>query len=119
MVSAGILHAGVDKLGSVIIRLRLPTGSRVKKSEAKNHHVALGAAALLAPAVLTSYVLGTWALAADLRMAGAFGIRRGFFSHWQVWMGLAGVLHVAAVTLNRYGHGQGFSVPFYRGQTRD
>ncbi len=70
--------------------------------------MALGAAALLAPAVLTSYVpQDVGSLAADLAAWPAtFGTSAGVFSALgEFWMGL-GAAYVAAVTLNRYGHGQ-------------
>lgn len=51
-----------------------------------------------------SYVLGFWALGADIGVTGGFGIDRGIFSHWQSWLALAGVLNLGAIVLNRYGH---------------
>ena len=88
----------------MVVRVRLRTGRRVSRKPGKNRHVALAFAALLWPGVLTSYVLGVWRLAADLGMAGGFGIENGLFSHWQTWLALAGALNVVAIVLNRYGH---------------
>ena len=48
-------------------------------------------------------VLGVWRLGADLKWTGAFAISRGLFSHWQVWIALAGLLETCASMLNRYG----------------
>jgi hypothetical protein len=56
------------------------------------------------PAVLMAYVLGIWRLASDLGMAGEFTIT-GLFSHWQVWIAVAALLHIGSASLNRYGRG--------------
>ena len=57
-----------------------------------------------------AYVLGIWSLASEMGMAGAFGIA-GLFSHWQVWIAIAVVLHVGSTVLTRYGRGGGLNVP--------
>jgi hypothetical protein len=62
------------------------------------------------PVVLMAYVLGIWRLASDLGMAGEFAIS-GIFSHWQVWIALAAALHIASVSLNRYGRGGSLKGP--------
>jgi hypothetical protein len=87
----------------MIVRVRFRSGPRIRRQGPKNRHVALAFAALLAPAVLMAYALGLWGLAADLRVASAFGIASGLLSHWQVWLVLAAVLHAGAAILNRYG----------------
>ncbi|HWY47448.1 MAG TPA: hypothetical protein VNX70_08700 [Bryobacteraceae bacterium] len=55
--------------------------------------------ALLTPAAVTALVLGLWRVSADLGWTEDFIIANGFFSHWQVWMALAGVLQIAAASL--------------------
>jgi len=87
----------------MLVRVQLRKGRFVSRKQGKNRHVALALAALLWPGVLATYVVGFWRLAADLGLAGGFGIARGMFSHWQVWLTLAGVLNIAALVLNRYG----------------
>jgi hypothetical protein len=72
--------------------------------------VASAAGALLIPASLMAYVLGFWRLAADMGLAAGFAIA-GLFSHWQMWIALAVVLHVTASILNRYGRAGEFKVP--------
>ena len=57
-----------------------------------------------------AYVLGLWRLASDLGVAGEFGIE-GVFSHWQIWIGLAILLHLSASSLSRYGRGGDLNVP--------
>ncbi len=51
---------------------------------------------LLAPASMVALVFGLWRLGADLAWTGTFVISDGFFSHWQVWLALAGALRLAA-----------------------
>ena len=63
----------------------------------------MAVAALLPPMALTAGVLGAWRIAADLKWANSFAISRGFFSHWQVWLGAAAALEVCSHALNRYG----------------
>jgi hypothetical protein len=87
----------------MIVRIRLETGPPIRKTTGKNRHVASAVAALLWPAIFTAYVLGVWALAAQIRVTEAFGIPQGFFSHWQVWVAGGISLHVGAAMLNRYG----------------
>ena len=95
----------------MVVRLRFRPGPRVSRRQGKNRHLALALATLLWPAALAAYVLGFWRLAADLGLAGGFGIAEGVFSHWQVWIALAGLLNVAAILLNRYGHHGLFRIP--------
>lgn len=87
----------------MVLRIRLRPVMRVSRRQGKNRHVALAFAALLWPGVLTAYVLGFWRLAADLNLAGGFGISAGVFSHWQAWVAIAFFLNIAAIVLNRYG----------------
>jgi len=88
----------------MVVRIRFGRGPQVQKTGRKNRRLALASAALLTPAAVMACVLGLWRLAADLKIAGEFGITSGVFSHWQVWLSLAAVLEWAAWALNRYGH---------------
>jgi hypothetical protein len=72
---------------------------------AKNRELASVAAALLTPAAAMALVLGVWRLGSDLKWTGEFAIRRGIFSHWQVWIAMAGLLQTCASILNRYARG--------------
>lgn len=87
----------------MVVRIRFDRGLRVKRTQRKNKHVALAAATLLSPAKVAALALGCWRLAADLRITARFAISDGLFSHWQVWVGIAGIFHVVAMALNRYG----------------
>ena len=88
------------------VRLQLGRGRPVLRATRKNRRIALGLAALLAPAALAAYVLGVWRLCTDVGIAGDFEIKQGLFSHWQVWIALGAAGNLLAVVLNRYGHGR-------------
>jgi hypothetical protein len=92
------------------IRIRLRRGQPLRRKPQKNRHVALAFGALLTPAALMAYVLGFWRLAADMGVAGAFGIS-GFFSHWQIWILLGVMLQFGGHALNRYGRDGALHVP--------
>jgi hypothetical protein len=55
--------------------------------------------ALLSPAAVVALVLGLWRVSADLGWTEEFLISNGFFSHWQVWIGLAIGLQAIATSL--------------------
>jgi len=94
----------------MICRIRLKRGRRIQRRHGKNRHVALAFGALLIPAALMAYVLGLWRLAADIGVAGAFGIT-GLFSHWQIWIVAGVVLQVVSAAFNRYGQSGDFQLP--------
>ena len=88
----------------MIVRIRFQSGPKVTQARRKNRHVALALAALLTPALLTVAALGFWRIASDLGVAGAFAIKQGLFSHWQVWFAAAVAIQFVIVVLNRYGN---------------
>jgi len=88
----------------MVVRIKLRQGPPIQRKAGKNRQVASAIGTLLMPAVLMAYVLGIWRLASDLGMAGAFTIT-GLFSHWQVWLAVAALLHIGSSSLNRYGRG--------------
>jgi hypothetical protein len=92
------------------VRIRLHTGRPIQRRAGKNRQLALAGGALLIPVSLMAYVLGFWRLAADMGMAGEFAIT-GLFSHWQMWIAVALLLHLTASVLNRYGRGEKFHMP--------
>ena len=94
----------------MIVRIRLGQGRAPRKTAGKNRHLALAIGALLIPAALMAYVLGFWRLASDIGVTREFAIR-GLFSHWQVWIFMAAILHIAATVLNRYGRAGEFHLP--------
>src|SRR5271169_3805386 len=87
----------------MVVRIRLSSGTRVRRKRRKNQHVALATASLLTPAAVMACVLAFWRLAADINATGQFPIPSGLFSHWQVWLTLAASLQFCATMLNRYG----------------
>jgi hypothetical protein len=88
----------------MMVRIKLQQGRPIQRKVGKNRLVASAIGTLLMPAVLMAYVLGIWRLASDLGMAGQFTIT-GLFSHWQVWIAIAALLHIGSSSLNRYGRG--------------
>ena len=90
----------------MVVRIRLSSGTKVRRKQRKNQHVALATASLLTPAAVMACVLALWRLAADLNATGQFPIPNGLFSHWQVWLTLAASLQFCATILNRYGKSQ-------------
>ena len=92
------------------VRVRLHTGRPIRRGPGKNRQIALSGGALLVPAALMAYVLGAWSLASEMGMSGAFGIS-GLFSHWQVWIAIAVMLHVGSFILTRYGRGGNLNLP--------
>jgi hypothetical protein len=94
----------------MILRVRLQRGRPIQRKQGKNRHLASAFGSLLIPASLMAYVLGFWRLASDMGIAGEFGIT-GTFSHWQIWIALAALMHVGASMLNRYGRGGDLQMP--------
>ena len=94
----------------MIVRIHLRQGHPLCKTRGKNRRLALACGALLIPASLMAYVLGFWRLASDIGVTNEFAIR-GLFSHWQLWIVTAVILHVAAGVLSRYGRGGEFHLP--------
>lgn len=84
------------------VRIRLGAGPRVRRASGKNRHLAGAMSALLAPAALMAAALAAWSVAADLGLAGTFGISEGVFSHWQVWLAIAAALEGLSIVLHRY-----------------
>jgi hypothetical protein len=89
------------------VRIRLRRDAATARQLARTRGVASIAAAFLTPAAAMALVLGAWRLGYDLKWTGEFAITRGIFSHWQVWIAMAGVLQTCAAILNRYGRGGG------------
>jgi hypothetical protein len=89
----------------MVVRILFGRGLRVQRKKGKNRRAALALGSLLTPAAVMASALGVWRLASDIKIAGAFAISKGVFSHWQVWMACAFVLQRCAWMLNRYGRG--------------
>jgi len=85
------------------VRIRFSRGARVGRKRRKNRRLALAASALLTPATVMAGILGLWRIAADLKWTNTFAIPSGLFSHWQVWIGTAALLHFCSRGLHHYG----------------
>jgi hypothetical protein len=57
---------------------------------------------LLAPAVVSAYLIAAWSITADMGISGQFMVSSGPFSNWMVWMGIAISLNVTAAILRRH-----------------
>lgn len=94
----------------MIARIRLQRGCRIQRKSEDNRNLALAVGALLIPGALMAYVLGLWRLASDMGIAGEFGIS-GVFSHWQIWIGMGGLMQASSSVLNRYGRSGDLQLP--------
>lgn len=92
------------------VRIRLSTGSTIKKTTGKNRNAALAIAALVTPATLLAFVLASWRMSADLGFTSAFPITTGLLSHWQVWLAIALAAQFLTIALNRYGRDGRFRI---------
>ncbi len=94
----------------MIVRIKFGRGPVPGNAQGKNRGLALALAALLVPASLMAYIVGFWRLTSDIGMTREFAIG-GVFSHWQIWIAAAVVLHMAVYALNRYGRDGEFHLP--------
>ncbi|MGC9945982.1 MAG: hypothetical protein ABSF64_06385 [Bryobacteraceae bacterium] len=87
----------------MLVRIRFGKSAKVDRARRKNRRVAMAFASFLTPAAVMAAALGIWRLAEDPHWASDFAIRKGLFSHWQVWFGFAGLLQAGSHFLYRYG----------------
>jgi hypothetical protein len=80
-----------------------PADVPAKPGVVTNEEIASGLAALLSPVAAVFFSLACWRLGQDLGLARNFFIEDGPFSHWQVWLTLAGSIFGASSWLNRRG----------------
>ena len=90
----------------MVVRIRFGKGSKVERKRRKNRRVAMAFASFLTPGAVMAAALGIWRLAEDPHWASDFAIRKGLFSHWQVWFAFAGLLQTGSYLLNRYGRAE-------------
>ena len=86
----------------MIVRIRFGSGTKIGRKPRKQRRFAVGIAGLLTPAAVLAAVLALWRIAADMNWTGSFAIPAGFFSHWQVWLGLTFVLSMLSFRLLRF-----------------
>jgi hypothetical protein len=78
-----------------------PTAAPAEPGVVTNEEIAAGLAALLSPVAAVFFTIACWRLGQDLGVASNFFIVDGPFSHWQVWLTLAGLIFGASGLLNR------------------
>jgi hypothetical protein len=59
-------------------------------------------AALMGPAVFSSYMFAVWSLADNLGFTDSFVFHNGPLSNWLIWLGFAILINVAATILRRH-----------------
>lgn len=91
----------------MVVRIRFGRGRPVEGRSGKNSRVARISASVLTLIAICLASFGMWRLAEDLGWAGNFIIAEGLLSHWQVWLGAAGLLQFAAWRLLHYARGAG------------
>ncbi len=58
--------------------------------------------ALLAPAIVSAYLIAVWSITSEMGITGEFMVSSGPFSNWIVWTGIAISLHLSAAVLRRH-----------------
>lgn len=89
----------------MIVRIRFGRGPVVSRRKGKNAKLALLAGSLLTLVAICLAFMGSWRLFGDVDLAGDFLYPEGFLSHWQVWLGAAGVTQYIALRLTQYSRG--------------
>jgi hypothetical protein len=87
----------------MVIRIRFGAGPKVATGRRKNRRAAQVLAVALTPLAAMALAMACWGIASYLDWTSSFVIPSGLFSHWQVWLGAAGVLQLCSRVLNRYG----------------
>jgi hypothetical protein len=86
----------------MVVKIRFGRGRVITRRKGKNSRIAILTASLLTMASISCASLGLWRVGTDLAWAGDFVFPDGFLSHWQVWIGAAGVLQYTGWRLTRY-----------------
>ncbi len=81
------------------IRPGMPGGA--KDEDLTPAELVQGLTHILNPASVFSLALGLWRLGADLGLTNPFALSDGPFSHWQVWMVVAGGLQAIGFALRK------------------
>lgn len=89
----------------MIVRIRFGRGPVVTRKKGKNAKLALLGGSLLTLVAICLAFMGSWRLFGDVDLAGDFIYPDGFLSHWQVWLGAAGVTQYIALRLTKYSRG--------------
>lgn len=98
---AALLEPARVRTAAAFAAVAAATGEQAQRFAARSHAVASVIAVFLTPVSVGALALGLWRLSVDLGWAGAFPITSGIFSHWIVWIALAGGLKASVSLLNR------------------
>jgi hypothetical protein len=82
----------------------MPRGAEKSRNKRRIVSVTFIAAGLLRMTAVLCLMLSLWRLTSDMGWTGEFFIETGFFSHWQVWLGLTLVVSMLSLRLGRYSH---------------
>lgn len=83
----------------MLVRIRW-SGNRSGGTRFQNAAVLISV--LLTPAALIAFTICFWSLGSELQWTSAFFVSQGIFSHWQVWLVLAGLMLLIARLLRRW-----------------
>jgi hypothetical protein len=85
----------------MLVRIRLPRGADTGRNKRRIAPLTFIVAGLLRMTAVLCLMLALWRLTTDLGWTGAFFIDDGFFSHWQVWLGITFVVSMLSFRLQR------------------
>lgn len=86
----------------MLVRIRLPRGADTSRNKRRIAPFTFIAAGLLRMTAVLCLMLALWRLTSDLGWTGEFFISDGFFSHWQVWLGITFVVSMLSFRLQRF-----------------
>ncbi len=84
------------------VRIRLPRGADTSRNRRRIAPITFIVAGLLRMTAVLCLMLALWRLTSDLGWTGEFFINDGFFSHWQVWLGLTFAVSMLSFRLQRF-----------------
>jgi hypothetical protein len=90
------------KTDFMVVRIRFGRGPVVTRRRGKNSRIAQLASSMLTLVSIGCAAMGMWRVGTDLDWAGEFAFSTGFFSHWQVWIGAAGLIQYTSLRLLNY-----------------
>ncbi len=86
----------------MLVRIRLPRGADTVRNKRRIAPLTFIVAGLLRMVAVLCLMLAMWRLTSDMGWTGAFFINDGFFSHWQVWLGLTFAISMLSFRLQRF-----------------
>jgi hypothetical protein len=89
----------------MVVKIRLPRNAALRRNKRRIGPVTFFAGSLLRLVAVPCLMLALWRLTSDLGWTGAFVVKDGLFSHWQVWLALTFGLGMLSFRLMRYAQG--------------